>query len=150
MANTYINLIIHIVFSTKNREPFLMPSIRKRLYSYLNAIANEHDLVTLCVGGTSDHIHLLLSLPSTINLSDALRFLKGGSSHWLRETFEELKSFSWQEGYGAFSIGKSQMDRTKEYIRNQEEHHKKVSFQDEYLAFLKRNNIQYDENFVWG
>jgi putative transposase len=150
MANTYINLLLHVVFSTKNRKPFLKPAVRERLYPYINAIAKENKFIVLCIGGTADHMHLLLSLPSTISLADSMRFLKGGSSHWLRETFDELRVFSWQEGYGAFSIGESQIERTKEYIRNQEEHHKKITFQEEYLAFLKRNRIQYDEKYVWG
>lgn len=149
MANTYINLLLHVVFSTKNREPFLKPAMSERLYPYINAIAKENKFIVLCIGGTTDHMHLLLSLPSTIKLADAMRFLKGGSSHWLRETFDELRVFSWQEGYGAFSIGESQIERTKEYIKNQEQHHKKITFQDEYLAFLKRNNVEYDGKYVW-
>mgnify|MGYP001613720879 FL=1 len=150
MANTYINILIHTVFSTKNRESGLSSSLRERLYPYMCGIARENGLKVLCIGGTDNHIHILLSLDSTTSIAKAMQFIKGGSSKWVHETFPELRLFSWQEGYGAFSIGISNVDETKKYIENQEKHHSKESFRDEYLKFLRKNNIDFDEKYLWG
>jgi len=150
MANTYINILIHTVFSTKNRESWLSSSLRERLYPYMCGIARENDLKVLCIGGTDNHIHILLSLDSTTSIAQAMQLIKGGSSKWIHETFPELRLFSWQEGYGAFSIGISNVDETKKYIENQEKHHSKESFCDEYLKFLRKNNIDFDEKYLWG
>ena len=150
MANTYINILIHTVFSTKNRESWLSSSLRERLYPYMCGIARENGLKVLCIGGTDNHIHILLSLDSTTSIAKAMQLIKGGSSKWIHETFPELRLFSWQEGYGAFSIGISNVDETKKYIENQEKHHSKESFRDEYLKFLTKNNIDFDEKYLWG
>ncbi len=150
MANTYINILIHTVFSTKNRESWLSSSLRERLYPYMCGIARENGLKVLCIGGTDNHIHILLSLDSTTSIAKAMQLIKGGSSKWVHETFPELRLFSWQEGYGAFSIGISNVDETKKYIENQEKHHSKESFRDEYLKFLRKNNIDFDEKYLWG
>jgi len=150
MANTYINILIHTVFSTKNRESWLSSSLRERLYPYMCGIARENSLKVLCIGGTDNHIHILLSLDSTTSIAKAMQLIKGGSSKWVHETFPELRLFSWQEGYGAFSIGISNVDETKKYIENQEKHHSKESFRDEYLKFLRKNNIDFDEKYLWG
>jgi len=150
MANTYINILIHTVFSTKNRDPWISSSLRERLYPYMCGIARENGLKVLCIGGTDNHIHILLSLDSTTSIAKAMQLIKGGSSKWIHETFPELRLFSWQEGYGAFSIGISNVDETKKYIENQEKHHSKESFRDEYLKFLRKNNIDFDEKYLWG
>jgi len=150
MANTYINILIHTVFSTKNRESWISSSLRERLYPYMCGIARENGLKVLCIGGTDNHIHILLSLDSTTSIAQAMQLIKGGSSKWIHETFPELRLFSWQEGYGAFSIGISNVDETKKYIENQEKHHSKESFCDEYLKFLRKNNIDFDEKYLWG
>lgn len=150
MANTYINILIHTVFSTKNHESWLSSSLRERLYPYMCGIARENGLKVLCIGGTDNHIHILLSLDSTTSIAKAMQFIKGGSSKWVHETFPELRLFSWQEGYGAFSIGISNVDETKKYIENQEKHHSKEGFRDEYLKFLRKNNIDFDEKYLWG
>ena len=113
-------------------------------------IARENGLKVLCIGGTDNHIHVLLSLDSTTSIAKAIQFIKGGSSKWIHETFPELRLFSWQEGYGAFSIGISNVDETKKYIENQEKHHSKESFRDEYLKFLRKNNIDFGEKYMWG
>ena len=125
-------------------------SLRERLYPYMCGIARENDLKVLCIGGTDNHIHILLSLDSTTSIAKAMQFIKGGSSKWIHETLPELRLFSWQEGYGAFSIGISNVDETKKYIENQEKHHSKESFRDEYLKFLRKNNIDFDEKYLWG
>lgn len=150
MANTYINILIHTVFSTKNREPWLSSSLRERLYPYICGIARENSLKVFCIGGTDNHVHILLSLNSTTPIAKAIQFIKGGSSKWIHETFPEQKIFLWQEGYGAFSIGISNVDETRQYIENQEKHHSKESFCDEYLKFLRKNNIDFDEKYLWG
>jgi len=150
MASTYINILIHTVFSTKNRESWISSSLRERLYPYMCGIARENGLKVLCIGGTDNHIHILLSLDSTTSIAQAMQLIKGGSSKWIHETFPELRLFSWQEGYGAFSIGISNVDETKKYIENQEKHHSKESFRDEYLKFLRKNNIDFDEKYLWG
>lgn len=103
----------------------------------------------LSVGGSDDHVHILLSLPSTITIAEAMRIIKSESSHWVHEEYEQ-KNFDWQEGYGAFSIGSSQREATVAYIASQQEHHKRRDFTAEFLAFLKKNNIQYDQRYVWG
>ena len=150
MANTYINILVHAVFTTKNREPWLPSSLRERLYPYICGIARENGLKVLCIGGTDNHIHILLSLNSTTSIAKAIQLIKGGSSKWIHETFPEQKLFSWQEGYGAFSIGISNVDETRQYIENQEKHHSKESFCDEYLKSLRKNNIDFDEKYLWG
>lgn len=104
----------------------------------------------LAVGGIEDHAHLLLSLPTTISIAQAIQQIKGGSSKWIHETFPERRDFAWQEGYSAFSIGVSQVEDTVSYIRSQAEHHRRKTFQEEFLAFLKRHGIEYDERYVWG
>ena len=150
MANTYSSILIHIVFSTKNWQLWISGELQKRLYPYIGGIARENGFKALCIGGTDNHVHVLVSLNPSINVAKAVQFIKGGSSKWIHETFPEQKQFAWQEGYGAFSIGISQIDQTRKYIENQETHHKKVSFQDEYLEFLRKNNIDYDEKYVFG
>ncbi len=150
MGNSYTSSLCHLVFSTKNHEPWLTPPIQKRLWPYLGGVAAKNEMTTLCVGGHSDHVHILLSLPPDMALSRAIQIVKGGSSLWLHQTFPDLHGFAWQEGYGAFSIGISQIADTRKYIEGQAEHHKKRSFREEYVAFLKKNGIPYDERYVWG
>jgi REP element-mobilizing transposase RayT len=136
---------MHCVFSTKERRPFLTPAIRDRLWPYLGGIARENNMKALVIGGTADHVHLLLSLPATLSVSKAMQLLKGNSSKWLRETFPELlpQGFAWQEGFGAFSIGVSGTKDTVRYIQTQEEHHHKKSFREEFEMFLKKHGYEY-------
>lgn len=123
--------------------------LRDRLWPYLGGIARKHGMKSLAVGGVEDHVHLLLSLPSEINVAKALQLIKGGSSKWVHDTFPEHRHFAWQEGYGAFSIGISQIDVTVNYINRQVEHHQELSFQDEFIGFLERHQIQYDPRYLW-
>src|SRR5437016_446757 len=116
--------------------------MRDRLHAYLGGIARENDMVALAVGGVADHVHLLLSLPRTISVSKAVQLLKAGSSKWINENFPELERFSWQEGYGAFSIGVAQREKTLAYIRTQTKHHERVNFSDEFNKFLSTHGIQ--------
>jgi len=150
MANSYINCLIHVVFSTKGREKTITPDIQERLWPYMGGLARERGIKALAIGGTEDHVHLLLSVPSTISISKAVQEIKGLSSKWVHEAFPALQKFAWQEGYGAFSVSASQKQRTIDYIAGQKEHHRKRTFKEEYLAFLKKNDIEYDERYLWG
>ncbi|MEZ5346222.1 MAG: IS200/IS605 family transposase [Pyrinomonadaceae bacterium] len=149
MPQSLVNQILHCVFSTKERRKLISPEIAERLYPYFGGIARKNKMKLIAVGGMKDHIHLLVSLPSTISISKAMQSLKGNSSKWMHETYPELKLFEWQRGYGAFSIGVSDLERTTNYINNQAKHHKNHSFEDEYLAFVRKNGLEYDEKYVF-
>lgn len=149
MPQSLINQMLHCVFSTKERRKIISPELAERLYPYFGGIAREHKMKILAVGGMSDHIHLLISLPSTISVSKAMQLLKGGSSKWIHDTFPEHRLFEWQRGYGAFSIGVSDLPRTIAYIKNQPEHHRQRTFEEEYLAFVQKNGIEYDERYIF-
>lgn len=150
MAHSYICCNIHYIFSTKDRAKIITPELEERLWPYMGGIAREHKMKALAIGGDEDHAHLFTSLPSTLSIAKAIQLIKGGSSTWVSATFPEHKDFEWQEGYGAISVSISHIDQTIAYIKNQKEHHKTRTFQEEYLAFLKKHGIQYDERYVWG
>jgi REP element-mobilizing transposase RayT len=135
---------MHVVFSTKDRRPFISPELQERLWPYLGGIARENKMKALKVGGVADHVHILLSLPATSSISKAVQLIKGNSSKWVHETFPQQAKFAWQEGYGAFSISVSGIDDTVAYIENQAEHHRKKSFKEELEMFLKRHAIDYE------
>ena len=149
MTNTYTNLFFHVVFSVKERRSLLSVELREQLYPYMNGIAKNKKFQIISIGGTDDHVHLLLWLPPDISLSKSIQFIKGGSSKWIHDNFVDLKVFFWQEGYGAFTVSNSQMDVVKKYILNQELHHKKMDFEEEYRELLKRNNIEFDERYLF-
>ncbi|HEX5397518.1 MAG TPA: IS200/IS605 family transposase [Verrucomicrobiae bacterium] len=146
---SYISSYFHCVFSTKERRPLITPELRDRLWPFLGGIARQNKMKAIEVGGIEDHVHILLSLPSTMAVAKALQLLKGGSSKWIHETFPEQRLFAWQEEYGAFSVSVSLLDRTVEYIRGQPEHHRKMTFREEFLALLKRHRVEYDERYLW-
>lgn len=150
MPHSYVSCHVHYVFSTKDRRKIISPEVKERLWAYMGGIARENNMKALAVGGMADHAHILLALPSTISVAKAIQLIKGGSSKWVSETFPKLQHFAWQEGYGAFSIGVSGIESTIAYIQNQEEHHRIRTFEEEYLAFLKKHGIAYDERYVWG
>jgi REP element-mobilizing transposase RayT len=149
MASTYTALHYHVIFSTKNRKRWITPDIEGRIWAYLGGIARQNDMVLLIIGGIEDHVHLLVALPPTLSVSEALKRIKGGSSGWVKETFATCKDFGWQDGYAAFTVSKSQVPEVEEYIRKQREHHRTRSFEEEYRAFLDRHGIQYDERYLW-
>ena len=150
MPHSYISFHVHYVFSTKDRRKIISPEIRERLWAYMGGIARENKTKALAIGGTSDHVHILLALPSTISVAKAMQLIKGGSSKWVSEIFPEIHQFAWQEGYGDFSIGVSGIDDTIAYIQTQDEHHRTRTFQEEFLAFLKKHEVEYDERYIWG
>jgi putative transposase len=150
MANSYTSLHYHIVFSTKNREPWLTPQKEVRIWEYLGGIVRANSMKALQVGGYDDHIHILLAMPPNISISKAVQLFKGGSSRWIHETDNDLAAFAWQDGYGAFTVGVSQIADTVRYIEGQREHHRAKSFEEEYVHFLRKHSVEYDERYVWG
>ena len=146
---SYVCSYFHCVFSTKDRRRLITPELRDRLWPFLGGIAQQNKMKAVEVGGVEDHVHILLSLPSTMAVSKALQLIKGGSSKWIHETFPEHRLFAWQQEYGAFSVSVSQLDKTIEYIKGQAGHHRKMTFQEEFLALLKKHRIEYDERYLW-
>ncbi|HOC54309.1 MAG TPA: IS200/IS605 family transposase [Verrucomicrobiota bacterium] len=146
---SYISSYFHCVFSTKERRPLIPPQLQERLWPYLGGIARQNGMTAIEIGGVVDHVHVLLALPSTLSLAKAMQLIKGGSSKWVHETFAEHWLFGWQVKYGAFSVSYSQLDKTRRYIQTQAEHHRKLTFQEEFLALLRRHRIAYDERYLW-
>jgi putative transposase len=149
MAHTYANCLLHCVFSTKNRQRLLTDEIRARLWPFIGGIARSNGFTALEVGGYVDHAHMLIAVPTALPIAKAMQEIKGGSSKFINGTFSRHR-FAWQEGYGAFSVSASAVDSTIAYIRDQEEHHRVRTFEEEYIAFLKKNGISYDERYVFG
>jgi REP element-mobilizing transposase RayT len=150
MSQSLAKILIHIIFSTKNRYPFLVDEqIIKEMHSYLAKIFNEFNSHALIVGGTEDHVHILCSLSKTETLAKIIGGSKRSSSLWVKSKGGLLEKFKWQNGYGAFSISMSHMERIRNYIANQKDHHKKTSFKDEFREFLEKNKINYDEKYIW-
>jgi REP element-mobilizing transposase RayT len=150
MAQTLTSLLIHIVFSTKNRQHLLYPEIEANLFAYRGGILNNHNSRMLTAGGTTDHVHLLASQSKNIAVSDLLMHVKKDSSSWLKTQDRSLRNFHWQDGYAAFSVGSSEIVRVKRYIANQKEHHRKMTFQEELIQFLNEYGIEYDERYLWN
>ena len=148
MSHTYVSNLVHCVFSTKNRRNLIKPEMQPDLWAFIGGIARKNGFKALMVGGTENHVHVLLSLPSDMTVAKAMQLVKGASSRWLNEN--HARGFAWQEGYGAFSVGISQKNDTIAYIRSQPEHHCKRSFEEEFVAFLKKHGVEYDPRYVWG
>jgi REP element-mobilizing transposase RayT len=150
MPKTYTNLLYHIVFSTRERRPLITKEKQPRLYAYVGGIVRGLGGISLAIGGIEDHLHLLAKLRPDKALSSALRDLKANSSGWMHDVFPEVRDFSWQNGYGAFTVSASQIPFVEKYILNQESHHRKRSFRDEFVEMLKVNDIEFDERFLWS
>ena len=150
MPHSYTSCLVHLAFSTKERRNTIPADALPKLWEYIGGIARKNGFKVVAAGGTTNHLHVLVPLPGTMPVAKAVQLLKGGSSKWMHETGEGASLFGWQEGYGAFSIGASQVERTVEYIRGQERHHKEKTFEEEFVAFLRRNGVEYDERHVWG
>jgi putative transposase len=150
MANTYTALFYHLVFSTKNREPYIKPEIEERVWAYIGGVARKHGLTALQVGGVEDHVHALVMAAPTHAPSEIVQWLKGDSSKWIHVEFAKLRGFVWQDGYGAFTISKSNVPAVISYIQMQRAHHRGQTFQAEYLELLRRHGVEYDERYLWG
>ena len=150
MANTYSNLFYHFVFSTKGRVDLIAPQIEDRVWAYIGGIARKHDMTALQVGGIENHAHALIMAKPIQSPSQIAQWLKGESSKWIHETFPELSAFAWQDGYGVFSVSKSNVPEVIEYIKNQREHHSRQSFEDEYTSILRLHGIDADERYIFG
>ena len=144
MGHTYTSLLIHAVFGTKDRRPAVHESFRPRLYEYLSGVARHEFGQALAIGGTADHLHGLLVLKTDVSLADAMKKWKSLSSGWVHKTFPDERDFGWQEGYGAFSVSQSLVPKLATYIREQEQHHKKMTFEEEFRRLLVRHGIEVD------
>ncbi len=141
--------LVHLVFSTKDRMPLITSDVLPNLHAYLATVARKNDGECYRVGGVTDHVHLALRLSRTVALADLVSELKTSSSKWMKEQGPGLSKFSWQRGYGAFSIGPKDLEAVLAYIDGQEEHHRTKTFQDEYRSFLRHYGIEFDERYVW-
>lgn len=146
MAHTFTKNHLHVVFSTKERRRLIAQEMQERLWQYLTGICQNIDLVPVALGGMEDHVHMLFHLPPSRALADAMRVVKTNSSRWMNEHGAD---FGWQEGYGAFSVSSSNLAAVVKYIHNQEKHHRKMSFEDEYLGLLRKHGIEFDPRFVF-
>jgi putative transposase len=142
--HSFVSCLVHVVFATKERRPLIIPETRQDLWSYIGGIARNHNMKAIKVGGTGDHVHILLSLPATLDVAKAVQLLKGNSSKWVHETFPDRKEFEWQAGYGAFSIGISGVPETVAYIENQEAHHERLTVQQELQVILQKHGIPFE------
>ena len=142
-------IVIHVIFSTKERRPFLDPDMRPRLHAYLATVARNAGCEAYRVGGVSDHVHLAIRLSRTITVADLVETLKTASSKWVKTQSPDLADFSCQRGYGCFSVGPSDLDALRAYIDDQENHHRTRTVQEELRMFLKKYGVEYDEAYVW-
>lgn len=150
MAHSYRNHFFHLIWSTKNRKQWISSEIQTRLYSYVGGIIVNYEAKPIEIGGMQDHLHLLVQLNSCDKFSSFVRDIKTGSSLWIHKNFPALKDFAWQNGYGSFSVSYSVLEDVQQYIRNQEQHHTKMSFEDEFVKFLNLQKIKCESRFVLG
>ena len=149
MPQSLSKILLHIVFSTKYREPLIQPEIEDELYAYMASICNEYHCHAHKINGIADHVHIACNLSRTIAVCDLLEEVKKSSSKWIKTKGRVYENFAWQNGYGAFSLGMSQLSVISRYIENQKKHHQRKAFQEEYLGFLKKYKIEYNEKYVW-
>ncbi len=149
MSESYVNLLYHIIFSTKGREPLIREACQPRLYEYIGGIVRKQGGVSLAINGTEDHVHLFAKLRQDKALSDMVRDLKAHSSGWMHKVFPDLKDFTWQNGYGAFTVSASQAETVRRYIEQQKVRHQRRTFKDEFINFLRANRIEFEERYLW-
>lgn len=147
MSHTFTNLLTHLVFGTKDRLPLIDAEMKFELFPYLGGLVKELKGKPLAIGGMPDHVHLLVALPPTVSVAEAMRFVKANSSKWATKRFD--KSFAWQTGYGAFSVSRSGVPNVIKYIEEQETHHRKFDFRKEFLALLRKYEVEFDERYLW-
>ena len=149
MASTYANLLYHLVFSTKNRIPLITQTMQPDLYSYVGGIFRGKGGTLLEIGGMTEHVHLLTKLKPTKSISEKLNRIKANSSKWVNEEKPKMRKFGWHDRYAAFSVSESQVESLRHYIQDQENHHRRQSYQDEFRALLERHGIEFDERYLW-
>ena len=149
MPQSLARLCVHLVFSTKHREPYLHDRVRPDLHAYMATVLKNLGCPALIINSVEDHVHILLDLGRTVSVSAAVEDVKKSSSKWIKTQGDEFNAFAWQAGYGAFAVSESNVAAVRRYIENQAEHHRKTNFQDEYRAFLVKHNIAFDERYVW-
>lgn len=147
MANTFASLTFHLIWSTKNREPFITSEVRERLYAYIGGIVKREKGKLICIGGIEDHVHLLISLHPNVAISILMREIKSKSSSFMKGILKQ-NAFGWQDGYGVFSVSTSAIEKVIHYINNQKEHHRTLTFREEFALFLKRHQIEYEEKYL--
>jgi len=149
MAGKYLSLMVHFVWSTAEREPWITDDWNDDLYKFIGGVFRKKNASLLAAGGISDHIHLYASLPSTVTVAEMVNAAKANSSRWIHEEFRNRKGFAWQEGYGAFSVSKSAEDNVTRYINHQAEHHRRRDFKNEFIELLERHEVEYDDRYIW-
>ena len=149
MPHSYVSNFVHYIFSTKEKFPFIDNELESRLWPYMGGIARENGMKALNIGGTHDHVHALLSLPATLSLAKAVQLIKGGSSKWIHDQLPKYRRFAWQDGYGAFTVSASQTKTVIRYINAQEEHHRKKTFEEEFIEFLDKHGVNYDSRYIF-
>lgn len=149
MPHSYVSNLVHYIFSTKERFPLIDAELESRLWPYMGGIARENRMKAMAIGGTADHIHMLVSLPATMSLAKGVQLIKGGSSKWVHDEFSKYRKFEWQDGYGAFSVSASKMRTVINYIDRQKEHHRKKTFEEEFIEFLEEYRVPYDHRYVF-
>lgn len=150
MSHSYTSLITHIVFATKDRSPRIPAEIRPRLFEYIGGIARANRCALLAASAESDHVHLLIQVHPAMAVADLLREIKSRSSAFVRESFPDADSDGWQNGYGAFAVSRSGVDAVQAYIANQEAHHRRMTFEEEFVALLRRHDVEYDPKYLWS
>ncbi len=149
MGQSLVKNYVHLVFSTKHRQPFIVPAIEDELHAYMGGICRDMECPPIKIGGYIDHVHILCMLSKKLALMKLLEEIKTNSSLWIKTKGEAYVNFYWQNGYGAFSVNPSEVNIVIDYIARQHEHHRKKTFQEEYRAFLKKYEVEYDERYVW-
>ncbi len=150
MPQSLARVVLHVVFSTKNRVPFLKdPELRARLHGYMAGVLQNIGCEPILIGGVEDHVHILCNLSRTVTIADLVEKAKTGPSKWMKEQAPAYRDFHWQGGYGAFSVSQSNVEQVRAYVATQEEHHREVSFQDEFRALCRKHGVEIDERYVW-
>lgn len=150
MGDTYGKAVYHIVWNTKKRHPWLLtPEQQKRCWAYLSKVAEEYGVPLIAIGGIADHVHLMFDLPPAKSLSEVVKHLKGNSSLWIKTSLPDCGGFSWQDGYGYFVVCESIFEDTRNYVVNQTTRHRDMNYQNEMRVFLKKNNIEYEDKYLW-
>ena len=150
MSHSYTNLIYHLVFSTKDREPLITAAFEERLHQYMGGIIRTHGGIALEINGMPDHVHVLAKLRPDEAPSELIRDLKANATGWMHRVFPELSEFRWQNGYGAFTVSPSQSKKARDYIQGQKEHHQERSFRDEFIILLPKNDVEFDERYLFN